>query len=95
MIWYFSLGLVAEKELENLEKWKEQHRAKPVHLMPMRLGKCLGRGGQVVHDPVSTSPGSVFECILQVVRSLCFLEWNALKMETLKYAGIFFLISCK
>ncbi|XP_035867221.1 epithelial-stromal interaction protein 1 isoform X1 [Phyllostomus discolor] len=29
---------VAEKELENLAKWKEQHRAKPVHLMPMRLG---------------------------------------------------------
>ncbi|ELK38384.1 Epithelial-stromal interaction protein 1 [Myotis davidii] len=29
---------VAEKELENLEKWKEQHRAKPVNLVPRRLG---------------------------------------------------------
>ncbi|XP_024423163.2 epithelial-stromal interaction protein 1 [Desmodus rotundus] len=29
---------IAEKELENLAKWKEQQRAKPVHLMPMRLG---------------------------------------------------------
>ncbi|XP_053521423.1 epithelial-stromal interaction protein 1 isoform X4 [Artibeus jamaicensis] len=29
---------IAEKELENLAKWKEQHRAKPVHLMPVRLG---------------------------------------------------------
>lgn len=39
MILYFSFGLVAEKELENLEKWKEQHRAKPVNLVPTRLGK--------------------------------------------------------
>ncbi|XP_036314232.1 epithelial-stromal interaction protein 1 isoform X2 [Pipistrellus kuhlii] len=29
---------IAEKELENLEKWKEQHRAKPVNLVPTRLG---------------------------------------------------------
>ncbi|XP_066239811.1 epithelial-stromal interaction protein 1 [Saccopteryx leptura] len=29
---------IAEKELENLEKWKEQHRAKPVNLVPRRLG---------------------------------------------------------
>lgn len=39
MILYFSLGLVAEKELENLEKLKEQNRAKPVNLVPRRLGK--------------------------------------------------------
>ncbi|XP_044105734.1 epithelial-stromal interaction protein 1 isoform X1 [Neovison vison] len=30
--------LVAEQELESLEKWKEQHRAKPVNLAPRRLG---------------------------------------------------------
>lgn len=29
---------IAEKELENLEKWKEQRRAKPVNLVPRRLG---------------------------------------------------------
>ncbi|XP_057164401.1 epithelial-stromal interaction protein 1 isoform X2 [Ursus arctos] len=29
---------IAEKELESLEKWKEQHRAKPVNLVPRRLG---------------------------------------------------------
>ncbi|XP_054442353.1 epithelial-stromal interaction protein 1 [Pteronotus mesoamericanus] len=29
---------IAEKELENLAKWKEQQRAKPVHLVPRRLG---------------------------------------------------------
>ncbi|XP_012578651.1 PREDICTED: epithelial-stromal interaction protein 1 [Condylura cristata] len=29
---------IAEKELENLEKWKEQHRAKPINLAPKRLG---------------------------------------------------------
>ncbi|XP_077014454.1 epithelial-stromal interaction protein 1 isoform X3 [Tamandua tetradactyla] len=29
---------IAEKELENLEKWKEQNRAKPVNLVPRRLG---------------------------------------------------------
>ncbi|XP_023446033.2 epithelial-stromal interaction protein 1 [Dasypus novemcinctus] len=29
---------IAEKELENLEKWKEQNRAKPVNLLPRRLG---------------------------------------------------------
>ncbi|KAK2490527.1 hypothetical protein MC885_015340, partial [Smutsia gigantea] len=29
---------IAEKELENLEKWKEQHRAKPVSLVPRQLG---------------------------------------------------------
>ncbi|XP_044635866.1 epithelial-stromal interaction protein 1 isoform X2 [Equus asinus] len=29
---------IAEKELEDLEKWKEQHRAKPVNLVPRRLG---------------------------------------------------------
>ncbi|XP_032729850.1 epithelial-stromal interaction protein 1 isoform X1 [Lontra canadensis] len=29
---------IAEKELESLEKWKEQHRAKPVNLAPLRLG---------------------------------------------------------
>ncbi|XP_043435410.1 epithelial-stromal interaction protein 1 isoform X3 [Prionailurus bengalensis] len=29
---------IAEKELENLEKWKEQQRAKPVTLVPRRLG---------------------------------------------------------
>ncbi|XP_036916042.1 epithelial-stromal interaction protein 1 isoform X3 [Sturnira hondurensis] len=29
---------IAEKELENLVKWKEQHRAKPVHLLPVQLG---------------------------------------------------------
>ncbi|GAB5566365.1 epithelial-stromal interaction protein 1 isoform X2 [Prionailurus iriomotensis] len=28
---------IAEKELENLEKWKEQQRAKPVTLVPRRL----------------------------------------------------------
>ncbi|XP_059540693.1 epithelial-stromal interaction protein 1 isoform X2 [Myotis daubentonii] len=32
------LQRIAEKELENLEKWKEQHRAKPVNLVPRRLG---------------------------------------------------------
>ncbi|KAM5312398.1 epithelial-stromal interaction protein 1 isoform 2-T2 [Glossophaga mutica] len=35
---------IAEKELENLVKWKEQHRAKPVHLMPMRLGGSKSEG---------------------------------------------------
>ncbi|XP_045834066.1 epithelial-stromal interaction protein 1 isoform X3 [Meles meles] len=29
---------IAEKELESLEKWKEQHRVKPVNLAPRRLG---------------------------------------------------------
>ncbi|XP_046519694.1 epithelial-stromal interaction protein 1 isoform X2 [Equus quagga] len=29
---------IAEKELEDLEKWKEHHRAKPVNLVPRRLG---------------------------------------------------------
>uniref|UniRef100_A0ABI7XXT4 Epithelial stromal interaction 1 n=1 Tax=Felis catus TaxID=9685 RepID=A0ABI7XXT4_FELCA len=29
---------IAEKELENLEKWREQQRAKPVTLAPRRLG---------------------------------------------------------
>ncbi|EFB16476.1 hypothetical protein PANDA_009015 [Ailuropoda melanoleuca] len=29
---------IAEKELESLQKWKEQHRAKPVNLVPRRLG---------------------------------------------------------
>ncbi|XP_055100841.2 epithelial-stromal interaction protein 1 isoform X1 [Symphalangus syndactylus] len=29
---------IAEQELDNLEKWKEQNRAKPVHLVPRRLG---------------------------------------------------------
>lgn len=29
---------IAEQELENLEKWKEQHRAKLVSLVPKRLG---------------------------------------------------------
>lgn len=29
---------IAEQELTNLEKWKQQNRAKPVHLEPQRLG---------------------------------------------------------
>ncbi|XP_062957604.1 epithelial-stromal interaction protein 1 [Cynocephalus volans] len=29
---------IAEQELVNLEKWKEQQRAKPVHLVPRQLG---------------------------------------------------------
>ncbi|KAM6180408.1 epithelial-stromal interaction protein 1 [Erethizon dorsatum] len=29
---------IAEQELASLEKWKEQNRAKPVHLLPRRLG---------------------------------------------------------
>ncbi|XP_058404213.1 epithelial-stromal interaction protein 1 [Diceros bicornis minor] len=29
---------IAKQELDNLEKWKEQHRAKPVNLEPRRLG---------------------------------------------------------
>ncbi|XP_055965847.1 epithelial-stromal interaction protein 1 [Sorex fumeus] len=29
---------IAEQELENLEKWKEQHRAKPINLVPRQLG---------------------------------------------------------
>lgn len=29
---------IAEQELANLEDWKQQNRAKPVHLMPQRLG---------------------------------------------------------
>nr|KAF6460268.1 epithelial stromal interaction 1 [Molossus molossus] len=29
---------IAEKELENLEKWKEQHRVKPIDLAPRQLG---------------------------------------------------------
>ncbi|XP_012616480.1 epithelial-stromal interaction protein 1 [Microcebus murinus] len=29
---------IAAQELANLEKWKEQNRAKPVHLAPRRLG---------------------------------------------------------
>ncbi|XP_021573555.1 epithelial-stromal interaction protein 1 [Carlito syrichta] len=29
---------IAEQELANLEKWKEQNRAKPIHLVPRRLG---------------------------------------------------------
>ncbi|KAM9192703.1 epithelial-stromal interaction protein 1 isoform 3-T3 [Dugong dugon] len=29
---------IAEKELEDLEKWKEQNRAKPVNLVPRQLG---------------------------------------------------------
>ncbi|XP_023369394.1 epithelial-stromal interaction protein 1 isoform X1 [Otolemur garnettii] len=32
---------IAEQELANLEKWKEQNRAKPVHLVPRRLGGSL------------------------------------------------------
>ncbi|XP_016013658.2 epithelial-stromal interaction protein 1 isoform X1 [Rousettus aegyptiacus] len=32
------LQRIAEKELEDLEKWKELHRAKPVTLAPRRLG---------------------------------------------------------
>lgn len=32
------IQMIAEKELENLEKWKEQHRVKPVNLAPTRLG---------------------------------------------------------
>lgn len=31
---------IAEEELENLKKWKEQQRAKPVHLVPTPLGGC-------------------------------------------------------
>ncbi|KAF6376157.1 epithelial stromal interaction 1 [Rhinolophus ferrumequinum] len=31
---------IAEEELENLKKWKEEHRAKPVHLVPRKLGGC-------------------------------------------------------
>ncbi|KAM5288054.1 LOW QUALITY PROTEIN: epithelial-stromal interaction protein 1 [Ctenodactylus gundi] len=29
---------IAEQELVSLEKWKEQNRAKPIHLVPRRLG---------------------------------------------------------
>ncbi|XP_039733147.1 epithelial-stromal interaction protein 1 [Pteropus medius] len=32
------LQRIAEKEMENLERWKELHRAKPVNLVPRRLG---------------------------------------------------------
>lgn len=39
MISYFPRGSVAEEELENLKKWKQQQRAKPVHLLPTPLGK--------------------------------------------------------
>lgn len=31
---------IAEEELENLKKWKQQQRAKPVHLVPTPLGGC-------------------------------------------------------
>uniref|UniRef100_A0A250YE83 Epithelial-stromal interaction protein 1 n=1 Tax=Castor canadensis TaxID=51338 RepID=A0A250YE83_CASCN len=29
---------IAEEELANLEKWKQQNRAKPIHLVPRQLG---------------------------------------------------------
>ncbi|XP_023392117.1 epithelial-stromal interaction protein 1 isoform X2 [Pteropus vampyrus] len=32
------LQRIAKKEMENLERWKELHRAKPVNLVPRRLG---------------------------------------------------------
>ncbi|XP_062051312.1 epithelial-stromal interaction protein 1 isoform X3 [Lepus europaeus] len=32
---------IAEQELANLERWKEQNRAKPVHLVPRQLGGSL------------------------------------------------------
>uniref|UniRef100_A0A8D0L5H3 Epithelial stromal interaction 1 n=1 Tax=Sphenodon punctatus TaxID=8508 RepID=A0A8D0L5H3_SPHPU len=32
------LQRVANKELEDLERWKEQHRPGPIYLMPQRLG---------------------------------------------------------
>lgn len=35
----FFLWLVAEQELADLERWKQQNRAKPVHLVPQRLGE--------------------------------------------------------
>lgn len=75
MISYFPRGSVAEEELENLKKWKEEHRAKPVHLVPRQLGKQaawlseLGKTRPPV-DPVSTKPRSVFACVLQTVGSL-------------------------
>ncbi|XP_026310035.1 epithelial-stromal interaction protein 1 [Piliocolobus tephrosceles] len=60
---------IAEQELANLEKWKEQNRAKPVHLVPRRLGKQAqplpecGRVGPPM-DPVSGLHMSVCECPL-------------------------------
>lgn len=35
----FLTWLVAEQELADLEKWKQQNRAKPVYSVPQRLGK--------------------------------------------------------
>lgn len=35
----FLTWLVAEQELADLERWKQQNRAKPVHLVPQRLGE--------------------------------------------------------
>lgn len=32
---------IAEQELADLERWKQQNRAKPVHLVPQRLGGSL------------------------------------------------------
>lgn len=35
----FFFAVVSQKELEDLQRWKEANRAPPVHLNPERLGK--------------------------------------------------------
>lgn len=32
---------VAKKELDELERWKEEHRLRPIKLIPQRLGKTF------------------------------------------------------
>ncbi|KAL0615093.1 Protein GVQW1, partial [Plecturocebus cupreus] len=46
---------IRKQELANLEKWKEQNRAKPVHLVPRRLDRDLWASG--------AGAGSVMNCL--------------------------------
>lgn len=62
MICCFSPGLVAAQELSNLEKWKEQNRAKPVYVVPTLLGKQANQlfkvGGRATMGPASNQYAS-------------------------------------
>lgn len=77
---YFAI--VSQKELEDLQRWKEANRAPPVHLNPERLGKPIHTMSTVTFTLSSTNfcnTNLIWECLYTLPHwngVICFLMYQ-------------------
>lgn len=64
-----NFAVVAQKEVEDLQRWREANRATSVHLTPERLGKPTHRTSVLTHSPQMQI---IFSYLYNIILTLCW-----------------------